>query len=148
MHWAFTTNFQIPLQLSRVVIRCVYGCKPILDDFEDIDKEFAESNPTNEEMESYILPYERQLKAIRNGVFRAIDTFCVKANDPMFARIYQMTPIIESIPYVEELLKDDILEEPIVRIKATERTMFWSNDNDTQKWNELVEEVQNELYSK
>ena len=84
----------LPLPVSAVVIRYAFGGKIIARDFNDIDTAFAESNPTDEEIEEKIKPIKSQLRAIRCGTSMALEGRRIFDSDnPVFPWILQLLPL-------------------------------------------------------
>ena len=131
----------LPIPISRCVIRYSFGGDLIPDDFLDIDPDFINQLSSKELLYEKISPFIKQLNAIKNGVFLAIESKTIfDANNPVFPRILQLIPL--TLP---KYIKNDnllILKIPLIREKMFENKISLIKKEDKI---ELVQELINNL---
>ncbi|OHT01041.1 hypothetical protein TRFO_07716 [Tritrichomonas foetus] len=112
---AFERGLSVHMVVSRVVIRYAFDCDLILDDFADVDQEFA-LHGTIDQIPAKIEIIKPQLEAIRMGVLKMKPiTYHFYFKLPFFPRFVQLMPIYD-IWSKTKLLKT--IEQPYAVFQA------------------------------
>jgi hypothetical protein len=134
------TGKPLPIPLPRVVLRVAFGGKLIADDFGDLDEQFAEAAPTDEQILGWAKGWEREFAAIRAGVMAAgVHVW----DSPIWPRVFQLRParMLKKVTLPAPLRSP--LWVPRVRKTIWERRAKWQVTEERQK--ELIRQLLAEL---